>query len=340
VAFDALVDELETALVRNGLRLERGPAGHVYEGELEVGRVVAWEPGRLIGFEWFPADWEPSEITHVEIRFEAALEGTRVTVEQPGWGGLLADRGEELAGWFAGEVAAPFLRATSPGGFGDWLTDRRARQPSGALARDTYRDPLYHRPNFGAILAKLDPGPGDFLLEVGSGGGAFLQEALETGCRAAAVDHSEEMVATARELNAGAIATSRLQVVQADAEKLPFDDESFNLAAMTGVIGFLRDPVAALAEIHRTLVPGGRLAVFTGSAALRGTPAAPEPMASRGRFYADDELEEIARAAGFAEASVEEPDLEEHARAAGVPTEQIAFFRGPGGAQLLLARKA
>jgi SAM-dependent methyltransferase len=299
--------------------------------------VVAWEPGRLIGFEWFPADWEPGEITHLELRFEPVLEGTRVTIEQLGWGRVV---GDELPGWFAAELAAPFLAATSPSGFGDWLTDRRARRPSGAPARETYRDPLYHRPNFRAILAALDPRPGDFLLEVGSGGGAFLQEVLETGCHAAAVDHSEEMVRTARELNAEAIAAGRLQVVQADAERLPFDDESFDLAAMTGVIGFLHDPVAALAEIHRVLVPAGRLAVFTGSAALRGTPAAPEPMASRLRFYKDDELEQLARAAGFAEARVEEPELEEHARVSGVPEEHVALFRGSGGAQLLLARKA
>jgi SAM-dependent methyltransferase len=299
--------------------------------------VTAWEPGRLIGCEWFPADWEPGEVTRLELRFEPVLQGTRVTVEQLGWGRLV---GDELLGWFAAEVAAPFLHATSPGGLGDWLTDRRARRPSGAVARETYRDPLFHRPNFRAILAALDPGPGDFLLEVGSGGGAFLQEALVTGCRAAAVDHSEEMVATARELNAEAIAAGRLQVVQADAERLPFDDESFDLAAMTGVIGFLPDPVAALAEIHRTLVPAGRMAVFTGSAGLRGTPAAPEPMASRLRFYEDDELERLARAAGFAEARVERPPLDEHARAAGVPEEQLGLFRGAREGQLLLAEKA
>jgi SAM-dependent methyltransferase len=312
----------------------------VLDGELELGRVAAWEPGRLIALEWYPADWEPSAVTQLELRFEAVLEGTRITVEQHGWGGLLEDRRGDLVGWFAGEVAAPLLGATSPRGFGDWLTDRRARRPSGALARDGYREPLYHRPNFRAILAALDPGSGDFLLEVGCGGGALLQEALATGCRAAAVDHSEEMVRTARELNAAAIAAGRLEVVQADAERLPFDDESFTLAAMTGVLGFLRDPVAAFAEIHRVLVRGGRLAAFTGSAALRGTPAAPEPIASRLSFYTDEELERLAREAGFAQARVEQPALDEHARAVGVPEEHLGLFKDRGGAQLLLAEKA
>ena len=65
------------------------------------------------------------------------------------------DRGpDELAGWFAGEVAAPFLRATAPAALGDWLTDRRARRPSGKQARGVYRDPTYHYPNFRVILAE------------------------------------------------------------------------------------------------------------------------------------------------------------------------------------------
>ena len=45
------------------------------------------------------------------------------------------------------------------------------------------------------------------------------------------------------------------------------------------------------------LCPGGRLAIFTTGPELRGTPAAPEPLASRGHFYGDQELGDFARAA-------------------------------------------
>jgi hypothetical protein len=47
------------------------------------------------------------------------------------------------------------------------------------------------------------------------------------------------------------------------------------------------------------LAPRGRLAVCTTSPALRGTPAAPEPLASRGHFYEGEELAELARQAGL-----------------------------------------
>jgi SAM-dependent methyltransferase len=107
---------------------------------------------------------------------------------------------------------------------------------------------------------------------------------------------------------------------------------------MTGVLGFLPDPVAALAEIRRVLRAGGRLVVLGSDPEMRGTPAAPEPMASRLRFYDEDELERLGREAGFEDISVERRSLERFAREAGVPEEVLPLFEGPG-ASFLFARK-
>jgi SAM-dependent methyltransferase len=107
---------------------------------------------------------------------------------------------------------------------------------------------------------------------------------------------------------------------------------------MTGVLGFLPDAVAALREIRRVLRKGGRLVVLGSDPALRGTMAAPEPMASRLHFYSDDELRRLAEDAGFAEARVVRRDLEPFARKAGVPEEHLVFFAGPG-TPFLLTRK-
>jgi len=48
-------------------------------------------------------------------------------------------------------------------------------------------------------------------------------------------------------------------VVQAPAEKLPFDDDSFDTAVFTLVLCTVPDPAAALAEAARLLRPGGKL---------------------------------------------------------------------------------
>lgn len=338
-AFDVLVEELGLGLERLGLRLEPGEAGRVTEGDREVGRVTAWEPGRRIVLEWHPATWAPDEVTEVKVGFAQVGGDTRVTVEHRRWGGLVGGAAE-LAGWFAGEVAAPVLRATAPAAFGDWLTDRLARRPSGAAARGIYGDPLFHYPNFRVLLEELALTPDDYLVEVGCGGGALLADALESGCRAAAVDHSPDMVRLARQTNRDAVADGRLDVYESRGERLPFPDGTFTCAVMTGVLGFLPDPVAVLAEIRRVLRPGGRFVGLGSDPELRGTPAAPEPMASRLRFYEDAELEALGRDAGFEEVEVIRRDLTPHARAVGVPEEHLALFAGPGpGARFLLARR-
>lgn len=341
-AFAVLVDELTATLARSGVRLEAGAGGRVLAPdanakETEVGRVLAWEPGRRVVLRWHPADWDASAVTELVLSLEAIPGGTRATLEQRGFEAVIEDA-MDMAEWFAGEVAAPLLVASAPARFGDWITDRRARRPSGRRARETYRDPVHHYPNFRAILQELDLQEGDRLLEVGCGGGAFLKEALKSGCRASAVDHSDAMVALAREQNADAVANGRLDVRQASADALPFEDATFTCAVMTGVLAHLVDPVAALREIRRVLEPGGRLVVFGSDPSTRGTPASPDPLASHLRFYTDEELARLGHLAGFPDARVLRRDLGPHARDAGLPEDVVAAFAG-WAAPFLVAHK-
>ena len=295
-------------------------------------RGISFEPGsRLV--DWGEADWRPDATSELELW----RDGSRIVVELRGFGAPFWSEAD-LVGWFADAVAASTLEAASPAALGDWLTDRAARRPTGAAQREGYRDPSHHRPSFGAVLEALQPGPDDVLLEIGCGGGAFLEQALRGGCRAKAIDHSAELLGVAREVNAAAVAAGRLELVEGDAGELPFADASCTCAAMTQVFFFL-DAERVLAEVRRVVRPGGALAVFTVSEQAKGSPAAPEPMASRGRFYSDAELVELARAAGFAEARVEHPDLEPYARAAGLSEDVVELFSGANDmSQLLLAR--
>ncbi|HUE95945.1 MAG TPA: methyltransferase domain-containing protein, partial [Longimicrobiaceae bacterium] len=335
-----ITEEVAYALSRAGLKFETRPDGRVIERDVLIGRVLEWEEGERITLRWHQADWDTEEMTEIDIHFTPIDGGTAVLVEHRGWGGLVGGAGE-LAGWFASEIAAPLLRASAPVQFGDWLTDRQARRPAGPPARAIYEDPLYHYPNFRVILQELDLQPDDYLLEVGCGGGALLQAALRSGCRAAGVDHSPEMVRLARKVNRHAIENGRLDLFEGSADALPFPPATFTCATMTGVLGFLPDPVGALAEIRRVLAPGGRIVVLGSDPELKGTPAAPEPMAARLRFYDGRQLEALGRRAGFVEVRVIRRDLGPYAREVGIPAEALPLFnaREGEGARFLVARK-
>jgi SAM-dependent methyltransferase len=338
-AFPLLLQELTDALHRLGVEAELGPNGRVVHRGISVGAVIGWEPGRAVRIKWDTAPWDEAGPLEIGIRCTPEPAGTRVGWEVRGCDQPVKDSGGELLGWITSSLLAPSLMALTPASFGDWLTDRRARRPSGRLSEATYRDPTYHWPNFLLILDRVGLAPTDRLLEVGCGAGAFLGRALESGCSAVAIDHSPEMVRQARELNRESIARGRAEILEAEADRLPVPDEEFSWVISTGAFGFFPDPEAVLREMGRALRPGGRLAIFSGTAALRGTPACPEPMASRIHFYDDDELREMAERAGFADVRVEQPSMRAYAERARVPPEGMALFEVSSGAQLLLARK-
>jgi ubiquinone/menaquinone biosynthesis C-methylase UbiE len=189
-----------------------------------------------------------------------------------------------------------------------WLdrrTDRMARRPRGRRARAVYGARDAHSFAWEPALNALRLAPDDVLLDAGCGGGAFLRRALETGCRAAGVDHSRTMVRLARKANPDEVASGRLRVVHGAIEDLPFRDGEFTALSCLVAFLFFERPVHALREMRRVLDRDrGRLAIFTIPPELKGTPAAPYPVSVRAHFYSDAELHRLPLEAGFAESHV------------------------------------
>jgi uncharacterized protein YndB with AHSA1/START domain len=63
---------------------ETASGTHVHE----AGRVTAWDPPSRIVFTWRNVNFGPGESTEVEVLFESANPGTRVTVVHRGWGAI------------------------------------------------------------------------------------------------------------------------------------------------------------------------------------------------------------------------------------------------------------
>jgi arsenite methyltransferase len=103
--------------------------------------------------------------------------------------------------------------------------------------------------------------PGERVLDLGSGAGTdSLVAAQMVGARGrvTGIDMTPEMLAKAQAA-AAELGAANVEFVEGEAEHLPFADASFDVVISNGVIDLIPDKDAVFAELHRVLVPGGRL---------------------------------------------------------------------------------
>ena len=103
----------------------------------------------------------------------------------------------------------------------------------------------------------LGPLAGRTVLEVGCGAAQCSRWLLTQGAHPVAFDLSGGQLAQGLVLNRRT--GLEVPLVQADAERLPFGDEVFDLACSAyGAVPFVADSAAVMREVARTLRPGGR----------------------------------------------------------------------------------
>jgi demethylmenaquinone methyltransferase/2-methoxy-6-polyprenyl-1,4-benzoquinol methylase len=77
------------------------------------------------------------------------------------------------------------------------------------------------------------------------------------GCSVVGLDQSPEMLSGAR-----ALVGPSVELVQGEAERLPFDDGAFDALTFTYLLRYVDDPAATMRELARVVRPGGRIAML------------------------------------------------------------------------------
>ena len=109
------------------------------------------------------------------------------------------------------------------------------------------------------VVARAGIHAGDEVLDVACGTGNASIRAAAAGAKVTGLDLTPELFDGAR--RRAAKAGVELELVEGDAEDLPFEDESFDVVLSTFGCMFAPDHRRAAEEIARVLRPGGRIAI-------------------------------------------------------------------------------
>ena len=110
------------------------------------------------------------------------------------------------------------------------------------------------------LASRVNPVPGAWVLDVATGTGLVARQLATRNVRVAGVDQSDAMLRRGAEAIAGTPFGDRIRFVRARAERLPFDDETFDAVTFTYLLRYVDDPAATVAELVRVLRPGGGMA--------------------------------------------------------------------------------
>ncbi|HEX9681967.1 MAG TPA: methyltransferase domain-containing protein [Acidimicrobiales bacterium] len=131
---------------------------------------------------------------------------------------------------------------------------------SAAESYERYFVPTIPAPLAADLLGLAELDVADRIVDIACGTGIVARLAaaqLGAGAQITGVDFAPDMLE-----HAAALATASgtpIDWKEGNAEKLPFDDDSFDVALSQLGLTFVDDKAAAVSEMRRVLVPGGRL---------------------------------------------------------------------------------
>jgi demethylmenaquinone methyltransferase / 2-methoxy-6-polyprenyl-1,4-benzoquinol methylase len=118
------------------------------------------------------------------------------------------------------------------------------------------QDPRWRR----FLVSRVGASPDDRVLDVATGTAAVAIElARRHRCSVVGLDQSPEMLETGRERVERARVADRIELVEGSAERLPFDDASFDALSFTYLLRYVDDPQATMTELARVVRPGGTI---------------------------------------------------------------------------------
>ena len=151
-------------------------------------------------------------------------------------------------------------------------------------------------------MRAVNDAPGQRILEVGVGTGLSLP-LYRDDARVVGIDVSPDMLAKARDRVARLGLRQVEAIEEGDAERLRYDDDSFDAAIALHVVSVVNDTAQFGAELRRVCKRGARIVIVNHFAQERGAMRLVEealaPLAGMIGFHADFSRDDFIRASGL-----------------------------------------
>ena len=139
-------------------------------------------------------------------------------------------------------------------------------------------------------LKHLNISEDDTILDIGCGGGINIKRMAENAKKVYGVDYSLESVNLSKEVNEDYICEGKVEILHGDVQKLPFEDETFDIITAFETVYFWPNIEKCFGEVKRVLKSGGIFLIGMESNGSDNIPMKISEKLIKMTVYSDDEL--------------------------------------------------
>lgn len=180
----------------------------------------------------------------------------------------------------------------------------QCRKPKGVLGKVVVEDMnIGHFELTGWGLEKVNIKKNDVILDIGCGGGRTVNRmaSIATEGKIFGIDYSLDCVKWSQNYNEKFIEDSKVEIFHASVEKIPFENNKFDIISAVETIYFWPNLVENFKEVKRVLKPSGKLIIICEMYFSENFKERNDKLISESdmKIYTPEELKELLEIAGY-----------------------------------------